>query len=205
MLGTQGEAAALTAAALWALSSLLYTRINISAWGLNFWKIVIACTIVFLQIATVNSYQGSRVFNGSDAAWGWLALSGVIGLVLGDTCYFRSLQILGARRCLVLQTTAPVFTAVLGWIFLGEMLVWFSRLGILLTVGGVARVVSDKAARNDEPGLFPGSITGGVGVGIAAAVCQAIGAVMSRHSLQQCDARADWQGVFDERGEIPPE
>jgi len=186
-MGT-GEAAALTAAALWAFSSLLYTRINVSAWGLNFSKIVIASAILFLQIATVNSLQGAKLFNGSTEAWVWLALSGAIGLVLGDTWFFRSLQILGARRCLIVQTTAPVFTAILGWIFLGEVLVWFSGLGILLTVGGVAVVVSDKAARGDEPGLFPGSIAAGVAMGIAAAICQAIGAVMSRHAMKNCDA-----------------
>ena len=183
-MGT-GEAAALIAAALWAFSSLLYMKINVSAWGLNFSKIVIATVLIFLQLLFVSQYYGVPLFRATADSWSWLALSGLIGLVIGDTCYFRSLQILGAGRCLVIQTSAPVFTAILSWVFLGETLVWHSCLGILLTVAGIAIVVADKAA-TDEPGLFPGSLMAGVNFGIGAAVCQAIGAVLSRHALKEC-------------------
>lgn len=154
---------------------------------MNFSKIVIATVLIFVQLVVLSRYYGTPLFSATSSSWNWLALSGVIGLVIGDTCYFRSLQILGAKRCLVIQTSAPVFTAILGWIFLGEVLLWESCLGIVLTVAGIAIVVADRSGQSDEPGLFPGSLMAGVNFGMGAAICQAIGAVLSRHALQDCE------------------
>ena len=129
-----GETAALTAAALWAFSSVLYTRVRLPAWQINFVKIVLATFILAVQLTIVARVNGTAILAAPAWSWGWLALSGFIGLVIGDTCYFRCLQILGVRRCLVLTTTAPIFTAVLGWLFLREALMPIAMAGIGATV-----------------------------------------------------------------------
>lgn len=183
-----GETAALSAAALWAFSSVLYTRVNLQAWQINFVKIVLASLILGVQLAIVSRFSGTAFIAAPGWAWGWLAASGFVGLVIGDTCYFRCLQILGVRRCLVLTTTAPIFTAILGWVFLGEVLAPVAIVGVAVTVLGVAMVVNDRSTKGDEPGLYPGSVRLGVAYGLAAALCQAIGAVAARHAMTECNA-----------------
>ena len=49
-------------------------------------------------------------------------------------------------------------------------------------------VVNDRSTQEDEPGLYPGSLRAGVIFGLAAALCQAIGAVAARHAMTECDA-----------------
>ena len=183
-----GESAALSAAALWAFSSVLYTRVQLPAWKINFVKIMLATLILGVQLTIVARIGGTAILAAPAWAWGWLTLSGFIGLVIGDTCYFRCLQILGVRRCLVLTTTAPIFTAILGWVFLHEVLAPVAIAGVAATVLGVAMVVNDRSTKADEPGLYPGSVRAGVIYGLAAALCQAIGAVAARHAMTECEA-----------------
>ena len=180
-----GEYAALTAALLWAGSSLLYTQVRLTAWQLNFSKIVFAACMVFLQLRATSFFTGEAGFVAPQSAWFWLGLSGVVGLVIGDTFFFRSLQILGARKCLVVTTTSPIFAVFLGALFLKEIPGWGNLLGVVITVWGVGIVVS-RQAEDDVPGLYPGSTTRGIVYGLAAAVCQAIGAVMARHAMSTC-------------------
>lgn len=181
-----GETAALAAAALWAVSSLLYAKTRLTAWGMNLAKMVIATAIVLVQLLIVAAVNGTSAFTASPEAWGWLTISGLIGLTIGDTCYFRSLQILGARKCLIVTTTAPVFAALLGWLVLEEVLLMVSVVGIGVTLLGIIAVVSERSRHQESPGLYPGSQKMGVVLGLAASVCQALGALASKIGMADC-------------------
>lgn len=184
-MGT-GELAALAAAACWAAASLLYGRTNLSAWGLNLVKNILAGLVLLAQLLFLADWQAAVVFRASATSWSWLALSGVIGIVIGDTLYFRSLQVLGPRKALILSTTAPLFAAVFGAVFLGEILRPMAIAGVFMTTGGVIYVVADRRSDHESPGLFPGSTALGVTCAIGAAVCQALGGVCSRIGMQGC-------------------
>lgn len=183
-----GEIAGLSAAMLWAFSSLLYAETKLTAWGMNFSKIVIAVAILFLQVAAIAVWHGTPLLNASPTAWGWLGVSGLIGLTIGDTCYFRSLQILGARRCLIVTTSAPVFAAVLGWLLLGEALLWLSVLGITLTLAGIMWVIQDGDGKEEEPGHYPGTQRAGIVYGTVSSLCQAVGAVAAKIGMEDVGA-----------------
>ncbi len=185
-MGT-GEMAALAAAALWASASLLFSNTKLSAWGMNFAKNVVACLILLLQLGLMSVWYNQSAFRADSNAWIWLALSGVIGILIGDTCYFRSLQILGPGKALIVSTTAPVFAAILGAIFLGESLTLAITAGIIIATAGVIYVVSEKTTADESPGLFPGSHAVGIAAGILSAVCQAGGAVCSKMGMRSCD------------------
>jgi drug/metabolite transporter (DMT)-like permease len=60
---------------------------------------------------------------------GILALSGVIGIGLGDTAYFAAINRLGPRRALLLETLAPPIAALLALVFLQEALSLRAWLG----------------------------------------------------------------------------
>ncbi len=183
-----GELMAMGAAACWALSSVIYARARLSAWTINFAKNVLGAILVFLNLwlLWLITGQGFLVFSGQ--AWFYLVVSGLIGIALGDTCYFRSLQILGPRRSLVVATTAPIFGAAFGWLWLDEWLSLNSMFGIGIAIVGIGMVVVEKRARVEAPDLFPGRERTGILLGLIAAMCQAAGGAISKLGMRECSA-----------------
>lgn len=186
----QGELAALSAALLWALASTVYGRIGqyISPLGLNLSKGVIAIAMLGLTLTLQRDLLPQI---SSDNAW-LLALSGVVGIGLGDTAYFETLRRLGARRALLLEALAPPITAGLALVFLDEILPAIAWLGIALTISGVAWVISERLP--DRPGGSSG--LGGVGFGLLAALGQAGGAVLSRAALGGTNVDPLWAALL---------
>ena len=170
-----GEAAGLFAASLWALSSIFYSRAKMTAWEMNFWKNIIATGVFFAQLWIVKSLGSQTVFEAPIEAWCWLAGSSVIGILIGDTVYFRSVQILGPRRALVVATASPIFGVIVGYFFMGDTISLILMFGIGLTILGVGIVVGDKQAEIENPNIYPGKFVQGVLFGIGGALCQAVG------------------------------
>ena len=124
-----------------------------------------------------------------------LLVSGVVGIGIGDTAFFSSLNCLGARRSLLLEALAPPLAALLAALFLQEQLSVRACLGIALTIAGVAWVVIERTPdtiHTDQP--QPDNIhtdqlyhkirlARGIGFGLLAALAQASGAVLSRAAL----------------------
>ena len=61
-----------------------------------------------------------------------LLLSGFIGIGLGDTFYLKSLQIIGTRKTLSVETLSPLIAALSGQIFINENLTIKSWIGIII-------------------------------------------------------------------------
>ena len=64
-----GELAALTAAFFWATASLLYGKTNLSAWGMNFCKNVIASGILLCQLVVMGVINADSAVSTGSAAW----------------------------------------------------------------------------------------------------------------------------------------
>lgn len=184
-----GEIAALIAALLWTFSSMLWGQVKIPAFTLNACKNVIGCLFILLHVGCIWFFFGVFNFTTNPVEWGWLALSGLIGIVVGDTLYFRCLQILGPRRALLISCASPLFATLFGFQFLGQQVGLIVLAGILLTVFGVATVVSDRRADVEAPGLLPGTFEVGITLGLLGAVCQAVGGMFSTLGMQgECGA-----------------
>ena len=93
-----GQLAALTAAAFWAVASILYHRAgaHFSALQMNLIKGAIASPLLFGMSAL---FGAPLVF--SAGLW-LLALSGVIGITVGDSCHFAALRRLGPWHAMLL-------------------------------------------------------------------------------------------------------
>ena len=175
-----GEIAALSAALLWAISSVIYTRLGlkIPPLQLNLYKGLMAIAMITLTLLI----QGEVFSEISASTIALLFLSGIIGIGLGDTAFFNALNSLGARRTLLLETSAPPMGALLALIFIGEQLTTNVWCGIWLTLLGIAWVISEG-----NP-VDPISVSRqGIIWGILAAVAQASGAVISRFALIQSE------------------
>ena len=175
-----GEIAALSAALLWAISSVVYSRLGlkIPPLQLNFYKGIIAIALIVVTLLI----QGAAFDDLSSSTIALLFLSGIIGIGLGDTAYFTALNSLGARRTLLLETSSPPMGALLALIFIGEQLTYSAWCGILLTILGIAWVISER-----NPVDKISVSRQGILWGILAAIAQATGAVISRYALIQSD------------------
>ena len=61
-----------------------------------------------------------------------LLFSGVIGIGLGDTFYIKSLQLIGTRRTLSIETLSPLLAVISGEFFINENLGFRSYVGIFI-------------------------------------------------------------------------
>ncbi len=184
-----GEFAALATAVFWAVTSVFFSEAGkrIGSFNVNKIRLVMAVVIysILMTITTGSpiptSVNSQQVF--------WLGLSGFIGLVLGDSCGFKALVMIGPRLMTLLYATAPIFASIIAWIFLGEKLGLIEVLGIAITVGGVGRVVTDRNSNNhnwtgqNKNHPDSGSLRYGILLGLGAALGQALGLVLAKQGM----------------------
>jgi drug/metabolite transporter (DMT)-like permease len=82
--------------------------------------------------------------------WGWLGLSAVLGLVIGDGALFQSYLLIGPRAAMLVMSTAPVWAALAAWPIFGETLAPRELMGVALALGGVAWVLAERGA-DEQP------------------------------------------------------
>lgn len=172
---TIGQLAALLAASFWAVATVLYHRAgsHFSPLQMNLVKGVIATPLLLI----VSLLLGNSLTLTS-GLW-LLALSGVIGITIGDSCHFAALRRLGPWHAMLLEYLAPPLAAFMAWVFLADGLTAIEVAGAVITLSGVLVVVTEKAP-DKQPAL---SLTG-ILFGCGAAVCQASGLVMAFSVLQ---------------------
>lgn len=174
-----GEIAALATATMWSFGSLLFTAAGrrAGAFGLNQFRITLA--LVFLTTILFLTGAARQFPHLSNPGVIWLAVSGVIGLTLGDLGYFGSLVLLGPRLATLMAALAPPITAVVAVPLLNERLGAQAVVGMILTMGGVAWVVLERPVV-DTP---HGHRVRGVMLGVLAALGQGVGLVLAKRGM----------------------
>ena len=169
---TFGGLAALSSAFCYALASVFFRRLGkeVQPIGVTILKSVIACLftgLALVLIGDVDAFLG-RVFElpleAQAFQWNtlsqrdfWLLFaSGFLGITIGDTAYFHTLNALGTRKTLILDTLSPSVTVLFAGLILGESLILLQFFGIVLTIIGVgvvmfARASTQKASTIDPP------------------------------------------------------
>lgn len=178
-ISLKGEVAALVAACLWAMASAIYSRLGerIPPLQINLMKGIVSIVLFVLTILL-----SDELLNNIPVISFWLLLlSGVVGIGLGDTAFLNAINVLGARRTLLMQTLAPPITAMLAFVFLGENLNIIAWSGILLTVMGVAWVITERT--QDDDNIPETNLRRGISLGLLAAFTNSTGAVLSRTAL----------------------
>jgi drug/metabolite transporter (DMT)-like permease len=192
LTGFEGEIAALSAACLWAIASVVYGRLGerIPPLQLNLIKGIVAIAFLLLTIFI----SGELFPSIAPVPLSLILLSGVVGIGLGDTVFFASINTLGPRRALLMGTLAPPMTAIAAVIFLQERLNISAWCGILLTILGVAWVVTERTP--DTSSNFTTHLWQGIGWGVLAAMANAIGAVFSRAAFTHTSISPLWAALL---------
>ena len=135
-----GEAASVAAAACWAASSLIYRRLSATHGALS---VNLAKGLLVLPMLMLTAWllSGRPVLNLAPSQAGWLALSGIAGLAIGDSVYFGALVRIGPSRTLLIWSLAPAITAVVAWPVLGEPITLTMLVGMTLTLVGIGVVI----------------------------------------------------------------
>ncbi len=123
-----------------------------------------------------------------------LLLSGAVGIGLGDTAFLAAINYLGARRVLLIGTLAPPMTAIAATILLQERLNFSAWCGILLTILGVAWVVTERVP--DTSNSSTTHLWRGIGCGLLAAITNATGIVISRVAFTASDISPLWAALL---------
>jgi len=148
--GHIGAIAAIAAALCWTVSALCWTTAGKRVGSLvtNAVRLVVALPMLMLLSWVID---GSPVpLGASREAWGWIALSGVVGFFLCDLCLFQSLLMIGTRLALLIFSLAPLVASLFGWLWLGERLSGQDIAGVAVAVGGVVWVVAESPRHDEE-------------------------------------------------------
>lgn len=118
----------------------------------------------------------------SRAEWGYFALVGFIGVTFHQWLQATGLQTAAATTTAWIVATIPVFTALLGWLFLKETLTFLRIFGIGLAALGVLLIVS----KGDLAALAAGDFgTHGDFLILISAVNWAVFSILSRRGLER--------------------
>ena len=136
------ELAALSAAFCWALSGLISIGAIRKLGPLAFNRV--RMSLVFLMLAGVSLLTGAWRDFPLDTIQ-TLMISGLIGIFLGDTALFGSLQRLGPSRAAVVFALHAPITVIMGWYILGEHLEVFTLIGCgIITTGVIIAILTAK-------------------------------------------------------------
>lgn len=175
-----GPAAGLATSLLWTGTSLFFTAAGrrIGPTAVNAARLALA--IVLLGV-THRLLTGMWWPHALPRQLLLLALSGVLGLTIGDQALFTSFVEIGPRRAMLVMTTSPLFAALFGWIALNETIHGTAWVGILLVIAGVAWVISERPDP-DQTGAPP-QVLRGVLLALIGAACQAGGLLLSKQGM----------------------
>lgn len=175
-----GEAASLSAALCWAVSLTIFRPAieEHGAWTINLAKSSIAAALLGLTVLGMG--EVGTLLAAPGRSIGVIAVSGVVGLTLGDTALFGAIRRLGVYRTLLFQTLGPVFAAILEIGLYGESLGAARLLGGGVVLAGVALVISPgrgrtAATRHDAMGYA---------LAVVAAFGQGAGVVLAKDGLE---------------------
>lgn len=138
-----GEAAALATAVCWSFTAILmsYSGRRVGADVVNRSRLLFAFGLL---VVAHWALEGAFFPTGVEPfRWGWLGVSSVLGLVLGDAFLFRAYVLIGPRLSMLLMSTVPIFSTLFGWWLFGEAVTGPEMAGIVLAVAGVGWVVTD--------------------------------------------------------------
>jgi len=187
-----GEIAGLLTAVFWTVTSMAFESAGkkVGSLAVNLIRLVMAFFFIGIY-----SWITRGFFFPTDATlfqWQWLALSGLVGFVIGDLLLFQAFVVIGARISMLVMSLAPPFAAFVGWLMLGEVLTPKNWLGMAITMSGIVIVIL-KREKTELNGSIVRKLKSnysvpGILLALGGALGQATGLVLSKKGMGSYDA-----------------
>ncbi len=181
-----GEASALGASAAWALTSVLVRSqaTRLGAIVLSGWLFALASPVFLVLLLATGKHR--ELWQITLFLLVLLLIAAVIGRVLGDVLWVKSLQTAGVSRALPASVSSyPLFTIVLAVLFLDESASYLLLVGGMLAMGGIYLVSlpSRAAQKSDGPGR-PTLVRLGVFLAVLAGLFWAVETAIIKRGLE---------------------
>jgi drug/metabolite transporter (DMT)-like permease len=174
-----GEILSFLTAILWASAVILFKKSgeNTHPVALNLFKNSVAFVLILLTMFVLKI----EVFRDLPLKTYLITMaSGLIGIGIADSLFFRSLNILGAGRSAIVDSLYSPFVILFSYIWLGERLNWLQGFGALLVVGAVLIATYEKQEQQlERKRLIEGTIWA-----IISHAMMAIGLIMIKRILE---------------------
>jgi drug/metabolite transporter (DMT)-like permease len=186
-----GEFAALLTAVFWTVTSLSFESAGkkVGSLQVNLIRLVLA----FFIYGIISSFR-IGTFLPLDAGaerWGWLALSGLMGFVIGDWMLFQAFVVIGARISMLIMALAPPITAFFSWWWLGEVMSVMNLVGMVVTLTGISIVILKREKKEENSKKTRKLTTSyslkGILFAFGGAVGQGVGLVLSKKGMGDYD------------------
>lgn len=175
-----GEILALSCALIWATAVILFRKSGetVPPLGLNLFKNVLALvlfvpTSLVLGVALLPSASLNDYF--------LLLASGVIGIAVSDTLFFKSLNLLGAELSAIVDCLYSPFIIGLSVLFLYERMTGPQIFGVLLIISAVLGI----SGMEDRKNISRHNLILGILFGVLAMASMAVGIVMIKPLLNR--------------------
>lgn len=140
-----GIALVVGSALVWSTGGLIVRSLTLAdSWTTVFWRSISAT--VFLVALTL--YRHGRAAPAVIARLGWAGLAVGACFAGASIALIIALSLTSVAAVLVIMSSAPLFAAVLGWIFVGERVRPWTWAAIAATMGGILLMVSDVSGRS---------------------------------------------------------
>ncbi|TVR42637.1 MAG: EamA family transporter [Bacteroidia bacterium] len=184
-----GELAALATAICWTITAITFEAASrkVGSIPVNIIRLVMAFFLIALFSWIIRDMPFPA--DATSHQWFWLAISGLVGFVIGDLFLFKAFTVIGSRLSLLIMTLVPPIAAFVGWLMMGETLAWIHLGGMALTMSGIGMVILHKRGRKNHRGELPEHVPPtGIIFALLGALGQAVGLVLSKYGMQDYDA-----------------
>jgi drug/metabolite transporter (DMT)-like permease len=117
-------------------------------------------------------------------AWVYLSISVVTAFAIGDTAFFESTKTIGLARAMTISMIYPLIASGLGVWLLGERITAQVAVGTLVTLGGLAVIVSERAPAGADG---PAPSRRGLGLALLAAAVWGVSPVLMTPAIREVD------------------
>lgn len=172
-----GIIAALASAASWAFATVVFDRLGkvVPYAGITFLKGFFSILLMLLLVMIVGDF---KTVSPHDAVI--LIASGIIGIAIGDTLFFKSLQDLGAKMQVLYFMLGQIVTMLLSSLLLGDVLTLKEYIGAMILLCGI--VIVTWGRQEDHPNKTCGIIGGFLSI-----LCFSISTIMIKFTETDID------------------
>ncbi len=185
-----GVAAALGSALAWTLIGLHGRALGpyLNALSINMLRSAAGSVLVLAAAGLSGRLGGLRGL--SPAAWAYLVVSVLTAFAVGDTLFFESTRRIGLARGMALSMVYPLVAGALGVGLFGEPISPTTAAGAVVTLGGLALLVAERAPAGGPRGKRAGGDGVGVAMALLAALAWGVSAAIMKPPLREVDPLA---------------
>lgn len=178
------ELAALGAALSWVFASLIAADASREIGGVAFNRMRLTAGFVMLLMLTLASGTLQTIPTGHLPL---LAISGLIGLGVGDSALFATFKRLGPRRAQILYACNAPIAVMLGMMFLDEAPSLIQLVGIVAVFSGVVIAIfwGKRVSQVHRWEQVQGAVWIGIAIGLLSGLGQAVGSILVKPVLDQ--------------------